>query len=259
MWHGFNRPLLWSVVAIVAGATMYMTRTGRRRAGASAAHAGVVQFVVPGLAAWAEQRGQQGDRRRAVGFAADLSQRDPARPRRSSPGALLLSGEWWPGWPDLVDTPMQAPMAAVILGAAIAAAGVVQRSPKALFLGVIGYSMAGLFVIQGAPNPQRRAGGHRVVDDRAVRARPPTALPDRFGSGSPPCGWCDPCSRSPPWSASRCSPWHCRPAPSTRPHPHREAMIEHYYTDGGGRNVVNVILVEFVATTRSARSPCWRS
>ena len=68
------------------------------------------------------------------------------------PGTLLVTGDWWQGTPDLVGTPLHIPIAAVILGAAVAAAAVRRRFTAALFLGVVGYSMAGLFVIEGAPD-----------------------------------------------------------------------------------------------------------
>ena len=68
------------------------------------------------------------------------------------PGALLLSGTWWPGWPDLVDLPVHVPLAALMIALALAAAIVRRRFSGALFLGMVGYTMAGLFIVQGAPD-----------------------------------------------------------------------------------------------------------
>ena len=44
------------------------------------------------------------------------------------------------------------PIAALLIGLALAAAIVRRRFSGALFLGVVGYAMAGLFVVQGAPD-----------------------------------------------------------------------------------------------------------
>ena len=68
------------------------------------------------------------------------------------PGVLLLSGTWWPGWPELVDVPVHVPIAAMLIGSALAAAIVRRRFSGALFLGMVGYAMAGLFIVQGAPD-----------------------------------------------------------------------------------------------------------
>src|SRR5262249_46626884 len=43
------------------------------------------------------------------------------------PGALLLGGHWWPGWPPLVEVPAHVPIAALLVTLAIAAAAVRRR------------------------------------------------------------------------------------------------------------------------------------
>ena len=68
------------------------------------------------------------------------------------PGALLVTGTWWPGWPDVVEVPVHLAIAALLVGLALAAAIVRRRFAGALFLGMVGYSMAALFVVQGAPD-----------------------------------------------------------------------------------------------------------
>ena len=65
---------------------------------------------------------------------------------------LLLSGQWWPGWPQLVEVSAHVPIAVLLIGLALAAAIVRRRFSGALFLGMVGYSMAALFVVQGAPD-----------------------------------------------------------------------------------------------------------
>ena len=48
--------------------------------------------------------------------------------------------------------PVHVPIAALLIGLALAAAIVRRRFAGALFLGMVGYSMAALFVVQGAPD-----------------------------------------------------------------------------------------------------------
>src|SRR5690606_28835973 len=64
----------------------------------------------------------------------------------------LTTGEGWDGFPKLVDTPAHIPVVVVLIGAALAASAVRRRFSAALFLGVVGYAMAALFVVQGAPD-----------------------------------------------------------------------------------------------------------
>ena len=68
------------------------------------------------------------------------------------PGITLLRGASWPGWPEFASTPALVPVLAVVLGGALAAAGFRRRLSAVLFLGVVGYGMAGLFLVQGAPD-----------------------------------------------------------------------------------------------------------
>src|SRR5690606_18079902 len=55
-------------------------------------------------------------------------------------------------WPDLVDSTAQVPVAVLIVGSALAAAVNRRRVSAILFLGLTGYAMAALFVVQGAPD-----------------------------------------------------------------------------------------------------------
>lgn len=56
------------------------------------------------------------------------------------------------GWPDLVGRWIYVPIAAIIAASAIGATVVRRRIAAALMLGAVGYSMAGLFVAEGAPD-----------------------------------------------------------------------------------------------------------
>ncbi|HEU4842587.1 MAG TPA: hydrogen gas-evolving membrane-bound hydrogenase subunit E [Ilumatobacteraceae bacterium] len=151
LWHGINIELLLSALALAAGAVLYI---GRRRVGSLLAYG---SFVPPSSGAYLGAL-------RGVNV---VSNRVTAITQPGSlpiylgvilltaalvPGALLVSGTWWPGWPDLVEVPMHVPIAALLIGLALAAAIVRRRFAGALFLGMVGYSMAGLFVTQGAPD-----------------------------------------------------------------------------------------------------------
>lgn len=58
----------------------------------------------------------------------------------------------FPSLPVLVDAPIQIPLALLVVSAAIGAAVVRRRLSAALMLGAVGYGMAGLFIVQGAPD-----------------------------------------------------------------------------------------------------------
>ena len=216
VWHGFNQPLVLSVVALAAGAALFAARAaGRPRAACLQPSPVSSSARLPGDAARAQRARQPGDRRRAVGLAADLPRRHPADRSRRARRAAGRRATWWPGLPDLVDTPLQVPIAAVILGAAVAAAAVRRRFTAALFLGVVGYSMAGLFVIQGAPDlalTQVAIESLTTVLFVLVLRR----LPDRFESRRCRCGGGRSGSGSPVSSASPCSRSRCLPARSIR-------------------------------------------
>ncbi|MGB3409889.1 MAG: hydrogen gas-evolving membrane-bound hydrogenase subunit E [Microthrixaceae bacterium] len=69
-----------------------------------------------------------------------------------APTWAMLSGRWWPGWPDLVGRPGHVPIAALLVTGALAATLATRRFAAAILLGVVGYGMAVLFVVQGAPD-----------------------------------------------------------------------------------------------------------
>jgi multicomponent Na+:H+ antiporter subunit A len=68
-----------------------------------------------------------------------------------TPAAALVIARQWPGWPPFGSL-AEAPVVIVLVTAALGAAIVRERFSAALFLGVCGYAMAGLFVLSGAPD-----------------------------------------------------------------------------------------------------------
>jgi multicomponent Na+:H+ antiporter subunit A len=242
LWHGVNVELVLSAAALVAGVGMYAARRPVARALAAGGRmvpssSGAYVATLRGVDATA-------DRVTAVAQPGSLPIYTGVILLTASlvPGALLLSGAWWPGWPDAVEVPAHIPIAALLITLAIAAAVVRRRFSGALFLGMVGYSMAALFVAQGAPDlalTQVAIETLSTVLFVLVLRR----LPDRF----------DPT----PGALRRA----VRIAISTvvgglvllftlaaagvhPPTDVSDAMIARASPEGGGRNVVNVILVD---------------
>ena len=135
------------------------------------------------------------------------------------------------------------PVAVALVVMAVAAARATRRFSAALFLGVVGYAMAGLFVVQGAPDlalTQVAIETLSTVLFVLVLRR----LPDRFEH-----------ELAPPRQAVRLLVAgavaavvfvFALVAGGSRPaNPVSDEMVERAVPEGDGRNVVNVILVDF--------------
>ncbi|MGK2949183.1 MAG: hydrogen gas-evolving membrane-bound hydrogenase subunit E [Acidimicrobiales bacterium] len=159
------------------------------------------------------------------------------------PGGALLVGGDLPALPPASETPLQIAVAVVMAVAAIGAAVAVHRYVAVLLLGFVGYGMAAFFVIQGAPD---LALTQMLVETvtllifvfvlrrlpaRAVQARwrlgTATRLFVAAGVGLMVTGFALVAGGS-----------------RTR-EPISGAYLERALPDGGGSNVVNVILVDF--------------
>lgn len=67
--------------------------------------------------------------------------------------SIIMAGEWsLPGRLILAESPLQAVTAALVITAAVGTTLVKRRMAAVLFLGAVGYGVAVLFVIQGAPD-----------------------------------------------------------------------------------------------------------
>jgi multicomponent Na+:H+ antiporter subunit A len=241
LWHGLNTELLLSGVALTAGAVLFIGRRSVERL----LRCG--RWVPSSEDAYRETlRGTNAVADRVTALAQPGSLPIYAGvillTAAIVPGALLLSGQWWPGWPQLVEVPAHVPIAVLLIGLALAAAIVRRRFAGALFLGMVGYSMAALFVAQGAPDlalTQVAIETLTTVLFVLVLRR----LPDRFET-----------TRGAARRAVRIaiatvvgglvflftlSAAGVHPATDVS-----DAMIAQAYPEGGGRNVVNVILVD---------------
>jgi multicomponent Na+:H+ antiporter subunit A len=243
VWHGVNAALVLSITALVGGTILFVERHAvdpvlRRLEFGRVSSSGAYRGSLRGLNAIANRIAgvvQSGSLPVYLGVVLLTA--------TAIPGTLLVTGNWWQGTPDFVGTAIQVPIAAVILGAAVAAASVRRRFTAALFLGVVGYSMAGLFVIEGAPDlalTQIAIESLTTVLFVLVLRR----LPDRFES------------RVPLWRRSirlviagivalTVFALGLATGALDPPTPTSDAMVEMSVPDGGGKNVVNVILVDF--------------
>jgi multicomponent Na+:H+ antiporter subunit A len=158
------------------------------------------------------------------------------------PAAALGLGGHWPGWPAL-GAVRDVPVAGMLIVAALGAALVRRRFSAAVFLGVVGYAMAALFVLYGAPDLALTQAAVETLST-VVFVLVLRRLPERF---------------EPQSSARRRSgrlaisalvgvtvfAFAILAAGSRTSPPISDEMVARSVPDGHGRNVVNVILVDF--------------
>jgi multicomponent Na+:H+ antiporter subunit A len=240
-WHGVGLPLALSAVALVGGALLaaadrwvqpVLVRGGALPSGA--------EVYVSGL------RGLGTVATRVTGFVQNGSLPVYAgvilATAAVAPTTALVVARGWPGWPAVGDAP-EAVVAIALVAAALGAALMRRRFAAAVFLGVTGYAMAGLFVVAGAPDlaltqvavetlstvvfvlvlrrlpegfERQSSPRRRVV--RVVVALAVAAMVFVFALVS---------------AGHRVTP------------PVSDQMVARAVPDGHGRNVVNVILVDF--------------
>ena len=126
-----------------------------------------------------------------------------------APGIALLArrGAAGPRWFTL---PPTCPSPALIVGAVLGAAVVRHRLAAVVFLGVVGYGMTGLFVIEGAPDLALTQVTVETLSTvlfvLVLRVLPPSDRHEPWGalsgSSSPGWGaWCSPSPSLPPATA----------------------------------------------------------
>ena len=242
LWHGVGPPLLLSVVALAGGYGVYrgtavLERLGRITGRVPDVAAGyrrtvrellvfadrVVTVVQPGsLPAYG-----------AVVLATVLV----------LPGVVVFTGFQLP--PELVpaESPLQVVVGALVVGAALGTAWVRRRLSAVLLLGAVGYGVAVLFVVQGAPD---LALTQLLVETLSLalfvlvlRRLPQTfgTTPWRFGQGlrvalSVGVG-------------TMVGAFALFAASTDRPDTPAAEFLARSLPEGGGRNVVNVILTDF--------------
>ena len=150
LWHGFGLPLLASGVALVLG---YALHRGWDRVGRLAG-------LVP--RALSAQRGYElavsGTERVATVVTGRLQVGSVPTYLTvilvtvvALPGTAVLVGGTWPDQP-VVHAPLQLPLAVLVTLAALALVRVRRRFTAVLLVGVVGYGVGGLFIVDGAPD-----------------------------------------------------------------------------------------------------------
>ena len=151
VWHGLGAPLALSALTIVLGAVVFVVRrpldTVLRRGSRVPDGTEVYTSVLRGLNT-ASDRVTAVVQNGSLPIYAGVTLLTAA----TVPGVVLLTQAPWPGWPPWIERAGQVPLVIAILGAAFAAGAVRRRFSAALFLGTVGYAMAGLFIVQGAPD-----------------------------------------------------------------------------------------------------------
>jgi multicomponent Na+:H+ antiporter subunit A len=242
VWHGFDTALWLSAVVLVAGTALYLFR--QRPVAARVARPptrsadAVFLDVLRGL-------NRLADRVTAVAQPGSLPIYTGVilATMAGLTGVTLLTRAEWPGWPAVAGLPGQVVVAVFIVVLAQAAARAHRRFSAALFLGATGYAMAGLFVVEGAPDlalTQVAIETLTTVLFVLVLRR----LPGDFAR-----------QPAPPRRAVRVAVagvvavvvfcFAIIASGGRVAEPVSTEMVERSLPDGGGRNVVNVILVDF--------------
>jgi multicomponent Na+:H+ antiporter subunit A len=159
------------------------------------------------------------------------------------PGVVLLTRTDWPGWPQLAGSPAQWPIVAILLGAAFAASVTRRRFSAALFLGTAGYAMAALFVVQSAPDLALTQAAIETLTT-VIFVLVLRRLPDRFERRSTPMTRTLRIAISVSVAVFVFA-FAVIARGSRTAEPVSTQMIEQSLSEGKGRNVVNVILVDF--------------
>ena len=150
LWHGFSAPLAMSGVAVALGVLLFWQRSFIARAQST--------FPAPYEAETAYARVMRGLDRLAVETTA-VTQRGSVPVYLASillvlvvfPGGALLLVRQWPAV-RLFDTPGQLMTGVIMVVAAVVAATSRGRLRAIMLVGVTGYGVAVLFVLQGAPD-----------------------------------------------------------------------------------------------------------
>lgn len=158
------------------------------------------------------------------------------------PAAALAWWHPWPGWPAF-GTPGEVAVVALLLATAVGAALTRRRFSAAVLLGATGYAMAALFALSGAPD---LALTQAVVEtlSTVVFVLVLRRLPLRFERSSSPRRRVVRIAISTAVAASVFA-FALIAGGSRTTEPISHEMVARSVPDGHGRNVVNVILVDF--------------
>jgi multicomponent Na+:H+ antiporter subunit A len=242
IWHGLNLALGLSVVTIVAGTLLwrftesFVRATGRVAPPVDGYRAFQVGLeAVFGLARATTTRVQTGSLPRDVAVTLTVVVGGPA--------VLALATVDLPGLPDPTDVPAQLLLGVAIVASAIATTLVRRRLGAVVVLGAVGYGMAGVFVAQGAPDlalTQFAIETLTIVAFVLVLRH----LPARFGPDEERAGRLRRLLVSGVVGAGAfvLVLVASDQDPTT---PASDLAIERSFSEAEGRNIVNVVLVDF--------------
>ncbi len=242
LWHGFNEALALTAVTFVVGAAVFVARRPVARVLAHGAvipnGAEVYLWLLHGLNVVANRVTAVVQNGTLAIYAAVV-----LTTAALLPGIALLTGVEWPGFPEFVGRPAQIPITIVLIGGALLAAISRRRFTAVLFLSAVGYGMAALFVIEGAPDLALTQAAIETLST-VLFVLVLRKLPDRFERRSTVM------TRSLRIAiaiavaamvfAFDIVARQARTAP-----PVSQDMLERSLPEAEGRNVVNVILVDF--------------
>jgi multicomponent Na+:H+ antiporter subunit A len=244
LWHGFTGALWLSLLTFAAAAGVIVARRplGRLQAALAPGVGGDDAFA-------ATVRALNVAARRVTGVVQSGSLPVYAAvillTAVTVPAVALVAGGGWSGWPRFSESPAQILVAAVIMIAAVGAAAASRRFAAVLLLGGVGYGMAVLFVVQGAPDlalTQFAVETLSVVVFMLVLRH----LPDRFGR-----------PRQAPPAVTRLRglvagvvavlvfAFALVAGGARTEAPVSTELVERSLPEADGRNVVNVVLVDF--------------
>ncbi len=250
VWHGLNLALGLSVLAVVAGLGLFAVSKRAPSERAPSERAGFLpgRRVPSGLDLYeASVRGILTTASRVTGWVQVGSMPVYVGVILTTvtvvPLVVLLTTVSWSAVPVGVDRWVQVPVVAVMLGAAVGAAVVRHRLSVAILLGVVGYAMSALFVIHGAPDLALTQAAVETLTT-VLFVLTFRRLPTRFERRSTAV------TRSLRLAVSvlvGVTVFVFAMAASQSPMPRdvSEEMVASALPDGHGRNVVNVILVDF--------------
>ena len=242
LWHGVNLPLALSALTLAAGLLVFLFRHPLAKVLAVGARVpSGVQAYLAGLRAlnWSADRLTSITQPGSLPVYAGVILFTAA----ALPGVALLSQGDWPGLPDTAASASQVVVSALVLVAALAASVTRRRFAAALLLGTVGYGMAGLFIIQGAPDLALTQVAIETLST-VLFVLGLRRLPDRFEHRPPRVG------RVLRFAVAASVGLVVFAFAITAQSEHRpsevsQEMVESSVPEGHGRNVVNVILVDF--------------
>ncbi len=245
LWHGLTPALGWSALTLAAGAALFVLREPvlRVQRGASRVLGAVDADRTYHLTLSGLDRAAQRSTAAVQSGSLPVYLGTVLLTLVVLTGGALVGGTSISGDLQAWDRPLQAVVAVVIAAAALATARAHRRFTAVLLLGAVGYGVAVLFVLQGGPDlalTQFLVETLSVVLFVLVLRRLPSSFPRRTSRRSQVVRAGVGVSVGAVVAAGVLVAGQARTAP-----PASQAYLDQALPEGGGSNVVNVVLVDF--------------